>query len=178
MLPTLEPFGENMNMSSRYLLASPATSSLFLQVALMSSVFLIAPVISASSRSLLRPETIRELMLHRCASEFELEQREIDLAKKYISTGEAAALDRKELLFNHSWTLVSMGPSVTKTKKKRRTIYLLHRSRSKQHQQGKCDLEAVHLSLYMTLNSQKCQLEEKRRRDAPGGNGDHQDCCF
>jgi hypothetical protein len=177
MLPTLEPFGESMNMSSRYLLASPATFSLFLQVALVSSVFLIAPVISASSRSLLRPETIKELMLHRCASEFELEQGEIDLAKKYISTGEAAALDRKELLFNHSSTLVSIGPSVMKTKR-RRTSYLLHRSRSKQHQQGKRDLEAVHLSLYMTLNSQKCQLKEKRRRDAPGGNGDHQDCCF
>ncbi|KAF3007135.1 guanine nucleotide exchange factor 9 [Penicillium rubens] len=48
ILPTLEPFGESMNMSSRYLLTSPATSSLFLQVALVRSVFLIVPVISAS----------------------------------------------------------------------------------------------------------------------------------
>lgn len=34
-------------------------------------------------------------MLHRCASKFEIEQREIDLAKEYISTGEAAALDQE-----------------------------------------------------------------------------------
>jgi hypothetical protein len=34
-------------------------------------------------------------MLHRCASKFELEQGEIDLAKEYISTGEAAAIDQE-----------------------------------------------------------------------------------
>ncbi|CAP79339.1 Pc17g00520 [Penicillium rubens Wisconsin 54-1255] len=46
-------------------------------------------------RSRLRPETIRELMLHRCTSKFELEQGEIDLAKEYISTGGAAAIDQE-----------------------------------------------------------------------------------
>jgi hypothetical protein len=93
-------------------------------------------------------------MLHRCTSKFELEQGEIDLAKEYISTGGAAAIDQERGSVQPLMDLDQMSPSVMKMMKKKkrrrkttRTSYLLHMSRSKQHQQGKSGLEAVHLSL-------------------------------
>jgi hypothetical protein len=44
------------------------------------------------SASIDEPETVMELVLHRFASKFELEQVDIDLTKEYISTGDAADL--------------------------------------------------------------------------------------
>lgn len=45
-------------------------------------------------RGHLKPETIRELMLHLCSSKFDLEQSQLDLWKEYLSAGEAAMIDQ------------------------------------------------------------------------------------
>ena len=45
-------------------------------------------------RGNLKAETIKELMLHLCSSKFELEQSEIEIAKEYLSAGEAAMIDQ------------------------------------------------------------------------------------
>lgn len=46
-------------------------------------------------RGQLKPETVRALMLHMCATKFEVEQTEIDFTKELISVGEAAILDQE-----------------------------------------------------------------------------------
>jgi hypothetical protein len=45
-------------------------------------------------RGQLKPDTIRDLMLHLFSSKFDLEQREQEMIKEYLSTGEAAMLDQ------------------------------------------------------------------------------------
>jgi hypothetical protein len=45
-------------------------------------------------RDQLKPSTIRRLMLHQFAIKFGVEQEKIDIMKEYLSTGEAALLDR------------------------------------------------------------------------------------
>lgn len=51
-------------------------------------------------RGHLKPETIKDLMLHLFSSKFELEQSELEMVKEYLSAGEAAMLDqiRKPIL--------------------------------------------------------------------------------
>jgi hypothetical protein len=46
-------------------------------------------------RGKLKPDTIKQLMLHMCASKFEIKQREIDYTKELISAGEAAIIDQE-----------------------------------------------------------------------------------
>lgn len=43
----------------------------------------------------LKAQTIKDLMLHMCSSKFEIEQRESDFAKEYVSAGEAAAIQQE-----------------------------------------------------------------------------------
>ena len=45
-------------------------------------------------RGNLKAETIKDLMLHLCSAKFELEQSEIEIAKEYLSAGEAAMIDQ------------------------------------------------------------------------------------
>lgn len=45
-------------------------------------------------RGNLKPETIRDLMLHLFSSKFELEQSQLDLVKEYLSPGDAATLEQ------------------------------------------------------------------------------------
>ena len=45
-------------------------------------------------RGQLKPETIRDLMLHLCSSKFDLEQSQIDIWREYLSAGEAAMMDQ------------------------------------------------------------------------------------
>lgn len=51
-------------------------------------------------RGHLKPDTIKDLMLHLFSSKFELEQSELEMVKEYLSAGEAAMLDqmRKPIL--------------------------------------------------------------------------------
>jgi hypothetical protein len=51
-------------------------------------------------RGQLKPDTIKNLMLHMFSSKFELEQSQLEIIKEYLSDGEAAMLDqaRKPLL--------------------------------------------------------------------------------
>ena len=46
-------------------------------------------------RGQLKPETIRELMLQMCSSNFELQQTELDFTKEYLSAGEGAIIDQE-----------------------------------------------------------------------------------
>ena len=46
-------------------------------------------------RGQLKPETIRELMLQICSSNFELKQTELDFTKEYLSAGEGAIIDQE-----------------------------------------------------------------------------------
>ncbi|CEJ58345.1 hypothetical protein PMG11_07004 [Penicillium brasilianum] len=45
-------------------------------------------------RGQLKPSTIRELMLHQFATNFEVEQKEMEVIKEHLSAGEAALLDQ------------------------------------------------------------------------------------
>lgn len=45
-------------------------------------------------RGHLKPRTIRDLMLHQFATTFDIEQKEIEVVKEYLSAGEAALLDQ------------------------------------------------------------------------------------
>lgn len=45
-------------------------------------------------RGQLKPDTIKDLMLHQFSSRFELEQSQMELIKEYLSAGEAAMLDQ------------------------------------------------------------------------------------
>lgn len=46
-------------------------------------------------RGQLKSETVKALMLHMCATKFEVEQREIDFTKQLISVGESALLEQE-----------------------------------------------------------------------------------
>jgi hAT family C-terminal dimerisation region len=45
-------------------------------------------------RGQLKPDTIKDLMLHLFSSKFDLEQSELEMIKEYLSIGEAAMLDQ------------------------------------------------------------------------------------
>lgn len=45
-------------------------------------------------RGHLKPDTIKDLMLHLFSSKFELEQNEIEMIKEYLSAGESAMFDQ------------------------------------------------------------------------------------
>lgn len=47
----------------------------------------------------LKPETIKDLMLHLFSSKFELEQSQLEMIKEYLSAGEAAMLDQTRTPF-------------------------------------------------------------------------------
>jgi hypothetical protein len=47
-------------------------------------------------RGQLKPSTIRELMLHQFTTNFEIEQKEIEVIKEHLSVGEAALLDQAQ----------------------------------------------------------------------------------
>ena len=49
-------------------------------------------------RGQLKAETIKDLMLHLCSSKFELEQSDLDIAKEYVSDGEAAMVDQARMI--------------------------------------------------------------------------------
>lgn len=115
-------------------------------------------------------------MLDRYRSKFEIEQREEDLAKEYIYTGEAAALDRER---------VSVPPLSDLDQ------YELIGDED-EDAEDENELDAVPLELQTSPSRQKrprrstseslCDFEllqmptEVRRRDAPDGNRGHQDC--
>lgn len=50
-------------------------------------------------RGQLKPETIKDLMLHLFSSKFELEQSQLEMIKEYLSAGEAAMLDQTRTPF-------------------------------------------------------------------------------
>jgi hypothetical protein len=45
-------------------------------------------------RGQLKPDTIKDLMLHMFSSKFELEQNQLEIIKEYLSEGEAAMIDQ------------------------------------------------------------------------------------
>ncbi|KAJ5543726.1 hypothetical protein N7513_007234 [Penicillium frequentans] len=56
-------------------------------------------------RGQLKPSTIRGLMLHQFATNFDVEQKEIEVIKEYLSVGEAALLDQARKPMPHLETL-------------------------------------------------------------------------
>ncbi|KAJ5863538.1 uncharacterized protein N7529_005454 [Penicillium soppii] len=78
-------------------------------------------------RGQLKPSTIRGLMLHQFATNFDVEQKEIEVIKEYLSIGEAALLDQARKPMLHLETLEPISdneeedqePSIQDTQQKR-----------------------------------------------------------